>query len=99
FPMRADRIHLTDSAYEHHVIADRTRPLDFEVYDVTSVVGYGTGTEQEQEFLPFYAYYDGRGEAARGAHFTVRRMPRVLSARQRQEGGRSSYAGSEVFVA
>ena len=35
FPKRADRIHVSDSAYEYHVVPDRTRPLDFEVYEVT----------------------------------------------------------------
>ena len=27
--------------HEYHVVADRTRPLDFEIYEVTSVVGHG----------------------------------------------------------
>ena len=35
FPKRADRIHVSDSAHEYHVVADRTRPLDFEIYEVT----------------------------------------------------------------
>src|SRR6185295_16599603 len=29
FQKRADRIHVSDSAHEYHVVADRTRPLDF----------------------------------------------------------------------
>ena len=29
-----DRIHVTDSTHEFHVVADRTRPMDFEVYEV-----------------------------------------------------------------
>jgi len=45
FPKRADRIHVNDGSYEYHVVADRTRPLDFEVYDITSVVGHGIGTD------------------------------------------------------
>ena len=36
---------------------DRTRPLDFEVYEVTDVVGHGVGADSEQAFLPFYAAY------------------------------------------
>ena len=32
---RVDRIHVSDSTYEFHVVADRTRPLDFEIYQVT----------------------------------------------------------------
>jgi type VI secretion system protein ImpG len=45
FPKRADRIQVSDSAYEHHVVPDRTRPLDFEVYEVTDVVGHTVGGE------------------------------------------------------
>src|SRR6185436_8901661 len=55
FPKRADRIHVTDSTFEYHVVPDRTRAMDFEVYEVTSVVGHGVGTDSEQEFRPFYA--------------------------------------------
>src|SRR5690606_36420894 len=32
------------------------------------------------------------------AYYTVRREPRMLSQRQREQGTRSSYIGSEVFV-
>ena len=32
--------------YEYHVVPDRTRPLDFEVYEVTGVVGHGDRRRQ-----------------------------------------------------
>jgi len=99
FPKRADRIHLTDRSWDHHVVPDRTRPLDFEVYQVTSVTGYGVGDEDRQEFLPFYAASDLTSGDDRGAYFTVRRDPRVLSAKQQRQGPRTSYVGGEVFVA
>ena len=57
FRKRADRIQVTDGAYEYHVVADRTRPMDFEIYEVTDVAGHGTGADSEQRFLPFYAAY------------------------------------------
>jgi type VI secretion system protein ImpG len=97
FPKRADRIHLNEFFAELQVIPDRTRPLDFEVYDVRRVVGYGASSE-EQEFLPFYAYDDRRGDADRGAYYTIHRTPRLLSSKQRRQGSRSSYIGSEVFL-
>ena len=98
FPRRADRIHLGASASEYHVVPDRTRPMDFEVHTVTEVVGYGTGSDEKQEFLPFYATSD-QTPAAGTAYYTVHRQPRVLSAKQRAQGARSSYVGSEVFLA
>jgi type VI secretion system protein ImpG len=98
FPRRADRIHLTSSASEYHVVPDRTRPMDFEVYTVTEVVGYGTSNEEKQEFLPFYATND-QTPADGAPYYTVHRQPRVLSGKQRAQGARSSYVGSEVFLA
>jgi type VI secretion system protein ImpG len=98
FPKRADRIHVTDAEYEYHVVADRTRPLDFEVYEVTEVVGHGVGADSEQEFRPFYAAYSSDEEHAHTAYFTTRRQPRLVSAEQKRRGGRSSYIGSDVFL-
>ena len=98
FEKRADRIHLDHKQSEYHVVPDRTRPMDFEVYRVASVTGYGEGIETKREFLPFYAVYDERSEEQAEAYFTVRRAPRLLSEKQRRVGPRSSYVGSEVFL-
>jgi type VI secretion system protein ImpG len=98
FSKRADRIHVSDTAHEYHVLADRTRPLDFEVYAVTDVVGHGIGTDSEQQFLPFYSAYSSDQEHQRSAYFTTRREPRLLSAAARRRGSRSSYIGTEVFL-
>lgn len=97
FGKRADRIHLTDNAYEYHVVADRTRPMDFEVLEVASVLGYGVGSDSEQVFLPFYAEFHTEQREHR-AYFTVQREPRLLSVAQKKSGARSSYVGSEVFL-
>ena len=98
FPKRADRIHVTDGTHEYHVVADRTRPLDFEVYEVTAVAGHGVGADSEQEFQPFYAAYSTDGTRQQPAYFTTRREPRLVTAEQRRRGSRSTYIGSEVFL-
>src|SRR4029077_14425688 len=98
FPRRADRIHLTDRSEEHHVLVDRTRPMDFEVYAVTGVTGFGVGNERQEEFLPFYALNDLAGVGDARADYNLHREPRLLSARQRQRRPRSSYIGSEAFI-
>jgi len=96
FPHRADRIHVNDADYEFHVVPDRTRPLDFEVYDVTAVTGYGSG-EAQREFSPFYTAWHNEVRSGH-AYFTLQRAPRLLSTSQRQVGTRTSYIGSEVFI-
>ncbi|RDH84208.1 MAG: type VI secretion system baseplate subunit TssF [endosymbiont of Escarpia spicata] len=98
FPKQCDRIHLTHKEHEHHLVPDRTRPLDYEVYSITGVTGYGVGTKAEQEFLPFYASHDLAAQQTDEGFFTLRRDPRVISSRQRRNGPRSSYIGSEVFL-
>jgi type VI secretion system protein ImpG len=99
FPKRADRIHLSDRQHEYHVVPDRTRPMDFEVYQVGAVTGYGAGPDAQQQFVPFHSANDLQGAFASRAYYQVRRQQRVLSERQRREGPRSSYIGSEAFIA
>lgn len=99
FSKRADRIHITDRAWEFHLVPDRTRPLDYEVFRVLSVSGYGTGAEVQTEFRPFYAATARDGDLGRGgAYFAVNRQPRAESAKEQRVGRRSSYPGSEVFI-
>ncbi|WP_248803982.1 type VI secretion system baseplate subunit TssF [Pseudomonas sp. MWU13-2100] len=96
FPRRVDRIHLSERVNEHHVIADRTRPMDFEIHSLTGVTGHGTGPDQP--FLPFYAVRDPSRYGRDQAYYTLRREPRVLSSEQRRKGTRSTYVGSETFI-
>lgn len=97
FPKRLDRIQLGTGAWEHHVVPDRTRPMDFEVHSIETVTGYGTAQAAEQKFLPLYTAFHDESRS-HGAYYTVRREPRLLSSRQRLEGPRSAYIGQELFL-
>ncbi|MFM0501519.1 type VI secretion system baseplate subunit TssF [Paraburkholderia caffeinilytica] len=96
---RADRIHLQQGRTDYHILGDRTRPMDFEVYSVLDVQGYGDRQEPEQSFLPFYGGTARTWHSAQAAFYTLRREPRLLSSRQKQNGTRSSYVGNETFIA
>lgn len=98
FPIQADTIHLSDAQHEYHVVADRTQPLDFEIWDVTDVVGTGAGDRDEQTFHPFYRTGERAGGAGERGYFTTHRVPRALSSAQKRKGARSHYVGSEVFL-
>jgi type VI secretion system protein ImpG len=99
FRKRTDRIHITERFSEYQVIPDRTRPLDFEVFEVQAVTGYGENAEVKQEFLPFYSARDTDPDGGgRGAYFTVSRVPRMLTQKEKLVGKRSEYAGSESYV-
>ena len=97
FAKRVDRVHVTDNTYNYHVVPDRARPMDYEVFEVRSVTGYGAGNEGEQPFFPLYAAFHEEGPEHR-AYFTVQREPRLLSESQRRTGLRTAYVGSEVFI-
>ncbi len=96
FPKRLDPILISDRFSEFHIVPERTRPIDFEVYQIQNVVGILARINEEQRFEPFYLARDS--ESRSGAYYTVHRMPRVLTAKEKKFGAVSSYAGSEVFI-
>jgi type VI secretion system protein ImpG len=98
FPKRLDRIQLSDRTYEHHVLPDRTRPLDFEVYQLLQVSGQSSDAAREQEFLPLYARSDLTRDTDHGAYYTLRRQARILSSKEKRSGARTNYIGSETFL-
>jgi len=100
FTKRLDRVAVNEGVSQFHLLADRTRPQDFEVHTVTEVVGHGSpgdGDASEQVFLPFYAAFHG-SRHAHPAYYTTSREPRMLSQRQKSEGHRSSHIGSELYL-
>ena len=100
FPKRLDRVHLAAGGpqqHEHHVVPDRTRPMDYEVYALDAVSGHGSGAQPLQQFWPFYSARHG-GAPGHAAYYTLRREPRLLSAAQQRHGARAGYVGSEVFL-
>jgi type VI secretion system protein ImpG len=99
FPRRADRINVSGGELEHHVLVDRTRPMDYEVYQIEEVTGYGNGPQAEQAFRPFYTARDLGGAHPEQAFYQIRRERRTISQRQRRVGPRSSYIGSEAYIA
>ena len=96
FPKRLDRIPLTAKFPEYQVIADRARPLDFEIYEIQKVTGIGGRPDEDQKFSPFYFNFDR--ELGAKAYFTVHRVPRVRSAKEREYAEISKYGGSEVYI-
>jgi len=49
FEKTLDRILLSNRSSEFHVVPDRNRPLDFEIYQLTSVTGHGETPDDAQE--------------------------------------------------
>lgn len=98
FPKRADRITLNTVDHEFHVLADRSRPLDYEVHQVLSVSGYGKQAEERKKFLPFYGLTGDHIPAEHSAFYAIHRKSRMLSSRQHSRGARSGYLGQEIYI-
>lgn len=99
FPKRCDRVHMTTSDFEQHVIPDRTAPLDYEIHTIESVTAIGTEGELDVPFHPFYSVKDltPMGDGGK-CFFTINRRMRQRNERERLRGGRTNYLGSELFV-
>jgi type VI secretion system protein ImpG len=94
---RTDRISLAPDRYEYHLVVDRACPLDYEVYAVSGVEGFGADSAVATHFRPFYSTLAGdRGD--HGAYYSMRREPRIMSESARRHGTRTTYVGSEVFL-
>jgi type VI secretion system protein ImpG len=97
FEQRCDRIQVTPRTHDFHVVVDRARPMDFEIIELTEVTGYGQGMASERRFQPLYAAFHTE-EYGHDAYYATQREPRLMSEKQKRDGPRSSYIGSEVFL-
>jgi type VI secretion system protein ImpG len=99
FEKRCDRVLVSDANTEHHLVADRTAPLDFEVHSLLSVVGISGEGEDDRPFRPFFSADDFTA-AGSGfpAYYAISRKMRQRTEKERLQGARTSYLGAEVFV-
>lgn len=92
---RADAVQLQNGDIEHHIVPDRTRPLDFEIFRVTNVIGYNENDES-LEFTPFFSTTAAKSDERR--FYTLARTPRLAARHSKVKSSRSSYMGSECYL-
>ncbi len=97
FERRTDRIEMTPGQTEFHLVPDRSRPMDLEVFSVQEMRGQKADTTQEQVFRPLFQTLN-QDEGNHGRYFSLRREPRLASDNARKYGTRTPYVGTEVFV-
>ncbi len=99
FPKRCDRVLVSARDVEHHVVPDRTAPLDYEVYSLTDIVGISDKGEEQMQFRHFYSPDDFTSAGdTHPAYYTQHRRMRQRTERERLRGVRTSYLGSEMYV-
>lgn len=98
FPKICGRVELHGRDVEYHVLPDRNRPQDFEVYSVEKVTGINREGGGTFTIAPFYSAAHRSAANEERAYYTIQRRPRLASSRQARTGERTSYLGTECFI-
>ncbi len=99
FEKQADHIHLNQRNSEHHLVIDRTKPNDFEVFSLLEVVGYGNDTQAEQVFYPFYSDYRQIKERRSDfAYYSIKRNPTLVPVNTKSNLLKTEYVGNEIYL-
>ncbi|MDT3601254.1 type VI secretion system baseplate subunit TssF [Cronobacter malonaticus] len=97
FPKQMDRVEINRALNEFHVVADRSRPLDYEIFSISKVVGQQAETSKEVVFHPLFQtrhYHHGNA----GRYFSHTRRLRTPEKSLRHYETRTAYRGTEVFI-
>jgi type VI secretion system protein ImpG len=76
---------------------NRQRPLDYEVFKVTKVLGQESDSSDNTVFRPLFETVN-QDDGNYGKYFSVNREMRLVSDSIRKYGTRTEYIGSEVFI-
>ena len=97
FPKRVDRIEVNRALNHFHIVPDRSRPLDYEVYSVNKVFGLQAETSEVLTFNPLYqTRHSDTGNF--GRYFSVNRAVRTKESGSRKYDTRTPYSGTEIFI-
>ena len=98
FKKQLGRVQVTPHTHEFHVVPDRTRPLDFEVFRIEEVTAHVRDTVDLRPVSPLYALgsllYDWRD----ALFYVARLVPRRLSTREQRLRRRTDYVGTETWI-
>lgn len=98
FEMDLDRVLVTNKEPEFHVVPNRPRPIDFEVYDILQVLGIGRQAEPLMTFKPFYKVNHQIDPAKEHAYYSIRREPRLVRQNRDPADRLGNYRGSEAYI-
>lgn len=97
FPKRVDKLEVKRNSHELHVVPDRSRPLDYEIFSVTSVVGQQAENSKEVVFNSLYqTRHSDHGNF--GRYFSLTRRQRINGHPRRKYHSQTLYNGTEVFI-
>ncbi len=97
FEMSLGRTTVSPYEHEHLVMADRTRPVDYEVFRLLEVTAFGR-TSGARPAAPLYASGSLLYDWQDAIFYVTRLKPRRLSTREQRLKRRTDYVGTETFV-
>ncbi|MYZ49934.1 type VI secretion system baseplate subunit TssF [Propylenella binzhouense] len=98
FQMNCSRIPVSRGEHEHQIVPDRSRWLDFEAHRVVDVFAHYPGRTEKVRVFPLYSLPSGGVRLPDALFYSLRRMPRRQTSRERRYGQQSSYTGTELFL-
>lgn len=98
FEKQLDRVQVGAFDHERQVIADRARPLDFEVYRLLDVKAHTQDATDARQVAPLYDYAGQLYDWSDALFFVIRMRHRRLSTREQRIRRRSDYIGTETWI-
>jgi type VI secretion system protein ImpG len=98
FEMNCSRVPVRRREYEHHIVPDRSRTLDFEAHQVLDVFAHYPGRKDKVQVFPLYSQPTENIRPSDALYYTVRRLPRRRTTEERRSGAMSAYVGTELYL-
>jgi type VI secretion system protein ImpG len=98
FPKQLGRVIVTPYEHEYHVVPDRTRPLDFEVFRITEVKAQVGDGADARPVEPLYALGAQLYDRSDALFYVPRLSMRRLSTKEQRLRRRTDYVGTETWL-
>jgi type VI secretion system protein ImpG len=98
FEMTTARVPVRSTEHEYHVVADRTKVLDFEPHRIVKVHAHFAGSGDKTEVYPLYSAPPANVSESDAIYYTIRRSQRRRSTEEKRFAGTSGYIGTDIFM-
>lgn len=98
FEMNCSRIPVRNNEFEHNVVPDKSRWLDYETHKILNVKAHYGGSNSKVPAYPIYQLPLNGQTTKETIFYKERRLPRRPTAKERRYGNVPSYTGTETYI-
>lgn len=98
FEKQIDRVAVNEFDHEHQLIADRTKPLDFEIFRALEVTAYSQSNGDARPVAPLHAFGSLLYDWTEALFYVTRLRHRRLSTKEQRLRRRADYLGTETWI-